>query len=61
MTGHVDGSVSLEAVTSLNALFELDERYNAEFSQSLKVGYLSELVGIRPDSDLKSSLLINES
>ena len=55
MTGHVDGSISLETLPSLDTLFELDEMSDGEFSQVLTAGELSDLVVIRPDVDLNSS------
>ena len=61
VTGHVDGNISLETLPSLDALFELDEMSDGEFSQSLKVGELSDLVFIRPDVELHSSSLLDES
>ena len=48
MTGHVDGSISLEILPSLDTFFKLAEISNGEFSQSLKAGDLSKLVVIRP-------------
>ena len=50
VTGQVGGNVSLETLPSLDALCELDEMSDGEFSQSLKAGDLSELVVIRPMS-----------
>ena len=61
MTGQVEGDVSLETLPSLNALCELDEIYDGEFSQAFKTGDLFELVVIRPDVELNSSSLMNES
>uniref|UniRef100_A0AAV1V4N1 Uncharacterized protein n=1 Tax=Peronospora matthiolae TaxID=2874970 RepID=A0AAV1V4N1_9STRA len=42
VTGHVNGSVFLETIPSLDALCELDEMSDGEFSQALKAGELSE-------------------
>ena len=61
LTGHVDGSISLETLLSLDTLFELDEMSDGEFSQALQAGELSELVVIRPDVELSSSSILNES
>ena len=61
MTGQVEGNVSLETLPSLDALCELDEMSDGEFSQALKAGDLSELVVIRPDFELNSSSLMDES
>ena len=33
ITGHVDGSISLETLPSLDTLFELDEMSDGEFSK----------------------------
>ena len=61
ITGHVDGSISLETLPSLDTLFELDEISDGEFSQALKAGELSDLVVIRPTVELNSSSLLDES
>ena len=60
MTGHADGSISLETLPSLNALFELDEMFDGKYSQALKAGELSDLAVIRPDVELSSSSLLDE-
>ena len=61
MTGQIDGNISLETLPSLDTLFELDEMSDGEFSQALQAGELSELVVIRPDIELNSSSLLDES
>ena len=61
VTGHVDGNISLETLPSLDALFELDKISDGEFSQALKAGEISDLVVIRPDVELNSSSLLDES
>ena len=61
MTGHVDGSISLETLPSLDYIFELDEMSDVEFSQALKAGEFSDLVVIRPDVELNSSSLLDGS
>ena len=46
VTGHVDGNISIETLPYLQALFELDEMSDGEFSQALKAVELSDLVAI---------------
>ena len=55
VTGQVEGNVSLETLPSLDALCELDEMSDGEFSQALKA------VVIRPDVELNSSSLMDVS
>ena len=61
VTDQVEGNASLETLPSLDALCELDEMSDGEFSQALKAGDLSELVVIRPNVELNSSSLMDES
>ena len=61
VTGHVDGNIGLETLPSLDALCELDEMSDGEFTQALKAGDLSELVVIRPTVELNTSSLMDES
>ena len=61
MTGHVDDSISLETLPSLHTLFEIDEMSDGEFSQALKTEKVSYLVVIRPDVELSSFSLLDES
>lgn len=61
LTGDVEGDINLGTVPSLNALLELDEMSVDEFGKLLKVGDFSELMVIRPDSELNSSSLMDES
>ena len=60
MTGHLDGSISLETLPYLDTLFDLDVISNGEFSQALKAGELFDLVVIRPYVELNSSSLLDE-
>ena len=61
VTGEVEGNVSLETLPSLDAFCVLDEMSDGEFIQALKAGDLSKLVVIRPDVELNSSSLMDES
>ena len=61
VTGHVDGSIILEAFPYLDALFELDEIYDGELSQALEAGDLSGLVVISPGAKINPSSLMDES
>ena len=61
LTGQIDGNISLETLPSVDKLFELDEMSDGEFSQALQAGEFSELVVIRPDIELNSSSLLDES
>ena len=61
VTGQVEGNFILETLPSLDALCELDEMSDGEFIQALKAGDLSKLVVIRPEVELNSSSLMDES
>ena len=61
VTGQVERNVSMEILPSLGTLCELDEMCDGEFIQALKAGDLSKLVVIRPDVELNSSSLMDES
>ena len=61
LTGQIDGNISLETLPSVDKIFELDEMSDGEFSQALQAGEFSELVVIRPDTELNSSSLLDES
>ena len=60
MPGQVDGSISCEALPSINAVFKLDQISDDEFGPAPKSGSLWNLVIIQPDSKLNSSSLMND-
>ena len=59
--GQLNGKVSLETLPPVDTLCGLEEISDGDFSQALKSGELSDLVVIRPDVELKSFSLIDES
>uniref|UniRef100_H3H286 Integrase catalytic domain-containing protein n=1 Tax=Phytophthora ramorum TaxID=164328 RepID=H3H286_PHYRM len=61
VTGEVAGDVSLEAVPAADALLELDEMSIAEFGEALQAGELAEVALIRPEDELNSSSLMDET
>ena len=54
------GTTSLGALSSLDALFELDEMSAGQFGQSLNAGDVSDLVFIRPHPKLNYSSFVDE-
>ncbi|CEG49279.1 reverse transcriptase [Plasmopara halstedii] len=61
MTGEEDGDVTLEAIPALDALLELDEQSFGEFGGALKAGNLAEVVIVRPNEEINSLLILDES
>ncbi|KAG3128345.1 hypothetical protein PI126_g21442 [Phytophthora idaei] len=61
VTGEVNGDISLDCLTDVNALLELDEMSIAEFGEALKAGDLAEVVVIRSAEELNSSSVVDEA
>ena len=61
VTGHANGEVSLAALSSLTAMLEIDKMSVDKFSQALKAGEFSDMIFLRPDNELKSSSLLDET
>ncbi|KAG3191904.1 hypothetical protein C6341_g939 [Phytophthora cactorum] len=59
--GEVDGDISLDSLSAVNALLELDEMSIAEFGEALKAGDLAEVVVVRPEEALSSSSVVDEA
>ena len=61
VTSGVDGDVILVALSSLDALLELNEMSMDEFNQAMKADKLSELVVFRFRHELRSPSLVVEA
>ncbi|KAJ8524108.1 hypothetical protein ON010_g17010 [Phytophthora cinnamomi] len=61
VTGDVDGNISLDALPALEALLEPDKISLAEFGEAQEVGELADVVVIRPEEELNSSSLLDET
>ncbi|KAK1947234.1 hypothetical protein P3T76_001244 [Phytophthora citrophthora] len=59
--GSAEGGVPLDRLPSVDRLLELEEMSFADFGDALKAGELAEVVIVRPEEELNSSSVVDES